>query len=166
MTPEIKIYSPEGKLIQVFKLSLVRQRVTDEFIKFSKEKFIKEFEEMVTRERFSSELIKQLKSVSFDSLVGDYLPYYSDLTIDSDGNLLVFPNRYCKGGCNPKIQVYSQMGQHLCDFTIDESKTRYTSLSPATGKQRYIFTEKAIYAIVKRTDTDDIEIHLVKYNLK
>ena len=91
--------------------------------------------------------------------LGDYLPYYCDLFVDGEGNILVFlMTEDPKQGPFP-LQVYSPEGQLLCQTQLD---TEEYAFKPDSRYDRFDFTSRGIFFILHKKG-DELETpHLVK----
>lgn len=92
----------------------------------------------------------------------EYLPYYEDIKVDSDGNILVF---YHKAGLNTKIfkfQVYSSQGDYLCDSSFDllDHKTEFGDLSD------FYFHKSFLYGLIEMKDAEYYGLRLIRLKLE
>jgi len=156
----VKIISPEGKLLKTFTLNINPIPVTSEFVEEAKKETL---DSIVNRKHVNPELQKMaqkaVEKTDYRMFFGDYLPYYSDIYVDSDGNILVFKFPPCQRKSNPVFQVYSPDGKYICETTLDigmydfEIDHRVKQIS---------FTDKGIFAIVSYEKDDDTHIRLIK----
>jgi hypothetical protein len=85
-TPDIYIYSLDGKLIRSFKLTTPPLPVTDEYIKTYRANMLKELKTAKLPEIYEKGLI----NAPIESLFEKNLPYYRDFEVDAEGNFLFF----------------------------------------------------------------------------
>lgn len=82
-TPDISIYSIDGIKLSSFKIEFERRKVTEDM----KKRFIKMLAEEGPNEISNKKnFMKNLKPVIFPK----YTPYYSEIKVDSDHNILVY----------------------------------------------------------------------------
>lgn len=154
-TPDIKIYSQEGKLIRSFRLGIPPEPVTPGYIRNVKD-------EMVTHEKESHsppEFLKAVEAFDFRKVFAEYLPYYRDILVDSEGNILVFKWLNCVGKSNEIFQVYTSEGKFVCETTIDKG---IFDFEINLRRKNIIFTDKGIFGLFQLADSDDIFLRLVK----
>ena len=103
-----------------------------------------------------------MASVSKNAPMGDYLPYYCDLSVDSEGNILVYlMTEDPEQGPYP-IQVYSPEGEFICQTHIDVGEFAF---EPDPRFNKFDFTNRGIFCILHKKG-DELETpHLVKINL-
>lgn len=111
VTPLFRIFSPDGKEIRRFNGTFKRIKVTE------KEK--QEYKDGVNKSTKNKELARRVveavdKNADF---FPDYTPYYYQVMIDSDGNILVFIYTEKKG--LHRFQVYSPEGKYICETTLE-----------------------------------------------
>lgn len=155
--PEVIIYSPNGEKVFSFKLNMERKKFTREL----KEEFYKRMEnpEHLTEE-MKKIYLRTYKRSNFK--FPEYLPYYEDIKVDSDGNILVF---YHKAGSNTKIfkfQVYSPQGDYLCDssFNLLDHKTEFGDLSD------FYFHKSFLYGLIEMKDAEYYGLRLIRLKLE
>jgi hypothetical protein len=125
--PEIEVYALDGGKKGVIKLAIDPVPVTK-----------KVAEAYQVKARISGKLVVMP--------MGDHLPYFCDLEVDAEGNLLVF-----KTGEDPKtgplvFQVYTPAGKFLCETEL----VRGAFDLPVDGyiSPRLAFTARGIYGIL------------------
>lgn len=154
-TPEIAIYSPDGKLIRSFKLTTPPLPVTDEYMKTYRANMLKELKTAKLPEIYEKGLI----NAPIESLFEKNLPYYRDFEVDAEGNFLFFKWTDCIGKCNEVLMVYSPEGEYICDTTIEEGNFGLEVLQRRT---KIVFTDKGIFGLFEVEGEDDIYLQLVK----
>jgi hypothetical protein len=157
-SPELKIYSPEGEFLQAFRLNMEPIPVTRNYIRKYKESIIGNWEE----QKFNKRMVEAVKKSSLDNLFDEYAPYYKEILVDSEGNMLIFKNTDCFGDCLEIFQVYSPEGQYICDVTIE--KGIYDFQIDRRFKN-IIFTSQAIYGLFPLKDSEGFEMRLVRVNV-
>jgi len=129
--PEIIVYGPDGEKKGVVALTIDRIPVT---------KKITETYQVRTVTRQGAQKIETAHPM------GEFLPYYCDLMVDSLGNILVF-----KMSEDPKtapivIQVYSPAGKLLCETELERGA--FDLPLDKRIHQRLDFTEQGIFGIL------------------
>ncbi len=157
-SPELKMYSPEGELLQAFRLKMDPIPVTRNYIRKYKESIIRNWEE----QKFNKRMIEALKKSSLDNLFDEYVPYYKEILVDSEGNILIFKFTDCIGDCLEIFQVYSPEGQYICDVTIESG---IYDFQVDRRFKNIRFTSQAIYGLFPLKDSEDFEMHLIRVNI-
>lgn len=88
-SPELVIYSPEGKRLKSIRLTLPRRKVQDAYIQRYKKMQIQSMEADPFYSR-NKRLINFVKGYPFEKVFDEYLPFYHEILVDSLGNFLVF----------------------------------------------------------------------------
>ena len=164
-TPDIKIFSPDGKLLRSFPLSIAHLKVTDEFIRKYKEQVLKRMEngdEKTGSKPYNKVFVNAVKKTSFDRLFDKYFPYYKYLQVDEEGNILVFKNFECIDNCPVVFQVYSPEGKYIYETIIDQGNY---SFDIDNRFRNFQFTSHAVYGLFQLKDSDDISIRLMKMKI-
>ncbi len=159
-TPDILIYSQEGKLLNSFRLQIKPIPVTEEYLKKFKAYFIAD--RINERPALSPEFIKKYEKLSYKDYFDPYLPFYREILVDGDGNILIFKTSECFEKCNEVFQVYSPEGKYICETTLD--KGDYDFKIDMRFKN-IVFTKKAIFGLFQLKDSEDISLRLVKVDL-
>lgn len=154
-TPDINIYSLDGKLIRSFKLTSPPLPVTKEYMNAYRVNMLKELKTAKLPEPYEKALIK----APIESLFEKNLPYYRDFVVDAEGNFLFFKWTDCIGKCNEVLIVYSPEGEYICDTTIEEGKF---GLEVLQGRTKIVFTDKGIFGLFEVEAEDDTYLQLVK----
>lgn len=159
---KINIYSPDGKKIKSFILKIEHTAVTRRVISEYKKSVIKKIKENF---RNPVNQIKQVKSSnSFGNLFLEHLPIFSNILLDSHGNVLVF-YYYLYSQVNfPRFQVYSPEGKYIC-----ESGFHFGDFEEPTCdfkfKNKMIFHNDHLYGLLDANDGDDLQRRIVKVSL-
>ena len=157
-SPELKIYSPEGELLQAFRLKMNPIPVTRDYMRKYKESIIRNWEE----QKLNKRMIEAVKKSSLDNVFDEYVPFYKEILVDSEGNILIFKYTDCFGACLEIFQVYSPEGQYICDVTIENG---IYDFQIDRRFKNIIFTSQAIYGLFPLKDSEDFEMRLVRVNV-
>jgi len=133
--PEIEVYDPDGKKKGILRLTIDRIPVT---------------KKITETYQLKQAVTQGGKRTTITYPLGEFLPYFFDLTVDSSGNILVF-----KMSEDPKtgpivIQVYSQSGKFLCETELDRGGfDLIADLKPYHCVHTLLdFTERGIFGIL------------------
>lgn len=159
-TPDIHIYSPEGKLLHSFRLQFKPIPVTEEYLKKFKDFLMAD--KRAERPAMNPDLIKKFDKLAYKDYFDSYLPLYREILVDGEGNILIFKSSECFESCNEVFQVYSPEGKYICETTI--YKGDYDFKIDRRFKN-IVFTKKAIFGLFQLKDSDDISLRLVKVDL-
>ncbi|MCP5052836.1 MAG: 6-bladed beta-propeller, partial [bacterium] len=108
-TPDVTIYSPEGKQVRSFRLNIKPVAVITSYIReFKKGKI-----DWAKSKRAYSHYLSPIKKANFESFFARNFPFYRDIMVDSEGNFLVFKWLACLHDCPKRFQVYSPGGNLL-----------------------------------------------------
>ena len=158
-SPDITIFSPEGKVLKTFRLNIKPIPVTDKIIEKERAEFINKSLNQVMDKELKKYMRKALEKSDFANLFGEYLPYYVTIEVDSDGNILVFKWPEPGNKTNGIIfQVYSPEGKYICETALD---TGNFYIPVWCNFQTMQFTREAFYGIVTDAEDED-KIRLVK----
>lgn len=160
-TPDIHIYSVEGKLLHSFRLQIKPIPVNEEYLKKFKDFFMAE--KRNEQPAMNPGLIKKFEKLSFKDYFDPYLPFYREILVDEEGNILIFKTSDCFEHCKEVFQVYSSEGKFICETTID--KGDYDFKIDRRFKN-IVFMKKAIFGLFQLKDSEDISLHLVKVDLE
>jgi len=163
-SPQVKIYSPKGKLIKTFRLNIQPVPVTKHYIEATKNSLLEEIKKRSLPSQLYKIFKKAITKTDFRELFGEHLPYYRQVLVDSEGNMLFFKWLDCVGKTNEVFQVYSPGGEFVCETILDENiydwELDYHLFKTIT------FTNKGIFGIFKLDKEDDDYIRLVKVKIK
>ncbi len=136
---DVFVYDHEGDLIKKFKLSIKRREIN----KKDKESFYKVMEEQAERYPMYKRVIERMYEMN---IFPDFTPYYENVKIDSNNNLLCFTfNDYSKKR-NFNVNVYSNKGDYLSSFKIN---TEYDIESHNFIKQIFFYNGYIYYPLIK-----------------
>jgi len=93
----------------------------------------------------------------------DNLYLYSDIKVDSEGNILVFKEFGCFENCPKVFQVYSPEGKYICETRIDEGNFAF-DISP--NEYNICFTDKGIFGLFSIKNSEEDSLRLVKVDVK
>ncbi|MBD3414916.1 MAG: hypothetical protein GF421_10860 [Candidatus Aminicenantes bacterium] len=144
LKPELDIYDLSGQKIRSIALDISPLKVNDKIRKHHQMRFT-----MTTNG----------KPTTKNAPIGDYLPFYKDLYVDSQGNILVFlMTENPQKGPFP-LQVYSPEGKFFCQTKLD---TENYVFQPDPKFNKFDFTEKGIFFILHKKEDEMETPHLVR----
>jgi len=156
---ELKIFSPEGKFFRSFILKMEPVQVTRDYIQRYKESRIQDLEERGVRQS----AIDAIKKTPYEDMFGKYLPYFKDVLVDSEGNILICKKTDCIGDCNEVFQVYSPEGKYVCEMTID------SGIYDLTIDRRFkniVFADDAVYGLFSLKESEESALQLIRVKLR
>jgi hypothetical protein len=120
--------------------------------------WVKKMIERDQLEDYSDRIIKELseRPIKFP----EHMPYYYNLIVDSDGNILIF--LYTETNDIYRFQVYSPDGTYICESAIDPGEFKlkvYRNLIPLA------FSNGDLFAVVSEKDDPSVPPRLIKVNL-
>ncbi|HLP45582.1 MAG TPA: 6-bladed beta-propeller [Candidatus Kapabacteria bacterium] len=154
-TPDINIYSFDGRLVRSFKLNIPPLPVTAQYMKAYRANILEKLKTAKLPEHYEKALI----NAPIESLFEKNLPYYRDFEVDAEGNFLFFKWTGCIGRCNEILMVYSPEGKYICDTIIEEGNF---GLEVLQGKTKIVFTDKGIFGLFEVEGEEDNYLQLVK----
>lgn len=154
-SPEIKIYSEKGQLKKTFNLDFKPLPATTDYInKYRHYKLSR-----LRSSKSKAHMADILKKASFKNLFGDHLPYYYEILVDTEGNILVFKWQDCFEDCNHIFRVYTPEGKYVCETRLINNSFKMTI---SNFKRNTSFTRQGIITILESDSEDDESIKLVK----
>ena len=130
--PEIEVYDPEGEKKGAVRLSIDRLPVT---------------KKLTETYQLKMALTEGGKRTTVAYPLGDYLPYYCDLTVDSLGNILVFKMSEDPNSGPIVFQVYDQAGIFLTETELDRGG--FDLKADGRNLHRLLdFTERGVFGIL------------------
>ncbi len=156
---ELKIFSPEGKLLRTFTLKMDPVQVTRDYVRRYKDSRIQDMEERKMRQG----VIDAVRKTPYEDMFGKYLPYFKEILVDSEGNILICKKTDCVGNCNEVFQVYSPEGQYVCEMTLD------CGMYDVTIDRRFkniIFADDAVYGLFPLKDDEEAALQLIRVKLR
>lgn len=170
----ITIYTPEGEELSSFKLNIkaikIEQDDIDEYYHAGKSR-IANFEKRLNEAgNFDDAEIKdmvsqykiQIGKLKDQNIYPDHLPYFTNLMVDSDGNILVFQYTEKKNKKTNQFSVYSYdlNGKYLnsSSFVSDDYKLSFSWHS-------FIFQGNYIYNVAEKKEGSGNLMRLVKFKV-
>ena len=130
LKPELDIYDVSGRKTKSISLDISPLKVNNTIKKNHQINFV------ITRDG---------KPTDYKAPMGEYLPYYSDLYVDSEGNILVFlMTEDPEQGPFP-FQVYSPEGKLICRTQLD---TREYVFKPDPRFNKLDFTDHGVFFVL------------------
>jgi hypothetical protein len=137
MEPEISLYDPVGKKLKSFKMNAQRKKVTEE----KKEKIYQKMLETIGKKPgIKKHFLNHLKNSP--ELFPEFLPYFCNMAIDPDGNILIFNEDQTGNSKNVVFQFYSSRGEYLGQSRIDYGQYRLHN------NFQFIFAEDSLFTTV------------------
>jgi hypothetical protein len=162
-TPDIKIFSPYGKPVYSFRLSMARIPVTGDYIEKYKNNLVNRMEQGDASSKPAPKwMVKKVKKSSFENQFDEYLPYYREILVDEEGNILVFKWTDCIGDCQDVFQVYSPEGKYICETRIDKGNFDF---SIDNKNKSIVFTGKGIFGLFQLKNNEDVSLRIVKVKI-
>lgn len=164
----INVYSPEGENLNDFTLNIeplkITEKIKEEYYESSKKNWqrVKENIQKIIEKKQKGDMpevdLKEIieKPIDFPK----HMPYYYYLTVDSDGNILVF--LYTEENEKHRFQVYSPEGTFICESVIDPGEYKIKLNSKINS---LLFSEGDLFALVALKDNTSIPLRLIKVNL-
>jgi len=161
-SPNIYIYSPDGKLVNRFKLNYNPFPVTQKYIETIKENAINSSLPGLRNPELLKKIRTAIASIDFGFFFNQYLPYYNDIIVDLEGNFLIFKRTDSFNKSKETFQVYSPEGKYICETILDKGMFNLEIDSRAPLIQ---FTSTGIYAYVSYEGEDDTIYKIIKVKL-
>lgn len=156
-SPDIFIYSTEGKLLRRFSLNIHPTPVNDLYIAKVKALVLKK-----QPRKIKPEYIKKIDKFDFRLLFNKNLPYYKDIIVDSEGNFLVFKWTDSFDTTKETFQVYSPQGKYICETVLDKGEFQL-EIDPRFNHIQ--FDSSGIYAYVSKEGDEDTVYRLIKVKI-
>ncbi len=156
---ELKIFSPDGKLLRSFTLEMDPVQVTRDYVRRYKESIIQGMEERKMRQG----VIDAVKKTPYEDMFGKFLPYFKEILVDSEGNILICKKTDCVRDCNEVFQVYSPEGRYICEVTLD------CGIYEVTIDRRFkniVFADDAVYGLFPLKDDEESALQLIRVKLR
>ncbi len=136
-------YNNKGTLIKTIVLQNKAVPVTSKYIKDMKNYYIKHYEN-------ANSLSKSIKRIDFSQFLDKNLPYYRDISIDEEGNIILLDWNKDYFDKNKHLSIYNSDGKFICKCSIDENGYE-------TEFEHYCFTKKGIFCLAKAKEEKDDE---------
>lgn len=144
LKPELDIYDLSGRKLKSITLDISPLKVNNTIKKNHQMSL------MITRDG---------KPTEYKAPIGDYLPYYSDLVVDSEGNILVFLMTEDPDQGPFPFQVYSPEGNLICRTQLDTGEYVF---KPDPRFNKLDFTDRGVFFILHKKG-DELETpHLAR----
>ena len=159
VSDELKVFSPDGELLRTFRLKMDPVQVTRDYVRRYKDFWIQDME----KRGMNPSVIDALKKTPYEDLFGKYLPYFKEILVDSEGNILICKKTDCIRDCDEVFQVYSSEGKHICEMTID------SGIYDVTIDRRFkniIFADDAVYGLFPLKDNEEAALQLIRVKLR
>ncbi len=169
---QVSIFTPGGDKKVSFPLNMdalkIEQGDIDDYYAAGKTKVIKFEKRLIKSGKYNNEEIKnivtqyetQIEKLKDQDNYPDHLPYFTNLMVDSDGNILVF--EFTEKGETNKFRVYSydSNGKFLnrSSFTSNEYKI---NLSPSS----FVFHKDFVFNIAEKKEGNGKLMRLVKFKV-
>ncbi|UCG27893.1 MAG: hypothetical protein JSV24_00620 [Bacteroidales bacterium] len=178
-TGNVNVYNTDGKPINEFMLDIIPLEITGEDVSENYQKALESNRETIKRinenEHWSDEIKQEYRKVYDDDAevwlgkikdLSNYypnLPYYSNVIIDNEGNMLVFEYTRKDEDVDNRFAViaFNNRGEKLAQtsFICTEYELK---ISDATLK----YHNGYIYAVCEEKGTDGIPLRLVRFKLQ
>jgi len=152
-SPEISIYTPEGKKVNSFRIDYRQKKVTEEMKTESRRRAI----EIASRSQFFKEIMKK---TDWSYAFPEWVPYYRNLAVDSDSNILVFEHTGFNLLNEHKFKIYSKEGKYLGESKIQFGVFEGWSSFPL------IFFKDCLYSFLQLKESEDTLMQFVKIKTK
>jgi hypothetical protein len=156
---ELKVFSPDGELLRSFRLKMDPVQVTRDFIQRYKDFTIQN----AKKRGLGQNQIDAIKKNPYEDMFEKYLPYFKQILVDSDGNILICKITGCLGDCNHVFQVYSPAGEYICEVTIDKG---IYDVAIDRRFKNIIFADGAVYGLFPLKENEESPLQLIRINLR
>jgi 6-bladed beta-propeller len=160
----LEVYSPAGVKLSSIDLGLEPIPVTKDYIKRYKDRVIGG---MRKDSRYAQGpaggALKEVDEASFDQFFSDHLPFYHEVLVDAEGNILVFKKTECLGDCPILIRVYSPEGKFICETEIQEGRF---GLSVDPRRKNMVFGRDGLIAMVEVKGAEEFELRVIRVSYK
>jgi len=160
----LDVYSPAGVKLSSIDLGLEPIPVTKDYIKRYKDHVVGG---MRKDSRYSQGpsggVLKEMDEASFDQFFSDHLPFYHEVRVDAEGNILVFKKTECQGDCPILVRVYSPEGKFICETEIQEGRF---GLTVDSRMKNMIFGRDGLIAMVEVKDAEEYELRVIRVNYR
>jgi len=152
-SPEISIYTSEGKKVNSFRIVYGQKKVTDAMKD--------EFRQIIMLEANRNRLLKEsLKTGDWSNAFPEWAPYFRNIAVDSENNILVFEHNGFQKITECNFKAYSKEGTYL-----GESKIQF-GVFEGWSDFSLIFFKDCLYSFLQRRDTEDTLMQFVKIKTK
>jgi hypothetical protein len=156
----LDIYSPQGEFLKTFNLNMSPEAIPANYHDEFKTKVLNGIMARPLNPQLLKMMKKAITNTDFRNHFGEFLPFYRHISMDSEGNILIFRFPATLGKTAEVFQVYSPDTKYVCDTRIDDGIFDFQRDGHA---ENIYFSSKGIYGLFKLEDTaNDIQIRLVK----
>lgn len=152
---EIEVYDPDGSLLKSFKHNIVPITISEE----DKQEFRQSVKKSLEKANIPEDISAKTDAPDF---FPDHMPYFYNMLVDSDGNLLVFG--YNETDIRHKFRVYSYLpdGKFICETVLNADNF---DIKLNKKFNQLCFHERYLYGIAPKADETGIPLKLVKFKL-
>jgi len=163
-SPELKIFDVSGNPVKSLPLKMELVPVTDDYIRACKERTIEALEDdALATKAIKKQAIAICRNASFDDFFGKYLPLYSSVMVDSEGNILVFEFDHIHPHSHVSFHVYTANGEYVCKTQLFCDQYSFTIKPDST---KIWFGKNGIVGILPANGNDEDEnVRLVKFDI-
>lgn len=174
-TGKIMEYSPDSQLINSFAMNIEPVKVTNEDIQKTHDEIEKGAENFMKnspggkkmteqeREKVRKELQEQLERLKDPANYPKYLPYFSTMVVDSDGNILIFEYTRDEDKLSNKFRAYSyDMKGNLLGVSSFKNDALDLTFTP----QNFQFYNGYVYSIAQTKQKTTEPLKIVKLKLQ
>jgi hypothetical protein len=160
MNSELDIYNIAGKRTATIPLNIDPVPVTKQFLNDYKKMHLDQMRGQDIPSWASREdMMKAIKKADFSLLFGDHLPFYKELLVDEQGNILIFIPSVCIGDCPINARIYSKSGEFCCETEIKHGDYQ---LILDSRRKHMCFTSECLYALVQPKNAEGFLLRLIK----
>jgi hypothetical protein len=154
----VEVFSPQGALLTSFKFRSIPLRITEEM----KREFIRGAERLIDSLQGISGKTEALERLNSPEFFPEHMPFFYNLMVDSEGNLLVFV--YTEKKPAIEFQVYSllQDGRYVTTSWLECSEFK---LGLRSRDRELVFRNGKLYGILPSVHELDIPLRLVEFEL-
>jgi hypothetical protein len=164
ISPELKIFDVSGNPVKTLSLKMEMVPVTDDYIQTCKQRTIKALEEdALASKAIKKQAIAMCRNASFDGFFGKYLPLYSSVMVDGEGNILVFEFDHIHPHSHVSFHVYTANGEYVCNTQLFSDQFMFTIKPDST---KIWFGRNGIVGVLSAKGNDkDENVRLVKFDI-
>jgi hypothetical protein len=159
-SPEIQLYSPEGRKIGSFTLPFQRPTLNPEQKAQGMQRIRQSLDSLAADKKVSSDEIERAREKLEEYPTA--LPYYSNLLIDDQGNILVFPTNP-DNSANVEFMAFSQSGKVLgtCRITLPQGVSLRLD-----GRKQMEFRNGWLYALIHKNVSGKEQVRLARFKME
>ncbi|MFC2155444.1 hypothetical protein ACFLRB_03005 [Acidobacteriota bacterium] len=161
-SPEIDIFSIDGTKIRTFALNINPIKVTE---KFKKDFRATQIKRLMKKDYWEENEASIREGITTKELFDTYLPYYRYLSVDSQGNILIFKEKSSYYDEIIKFQVYTSEGEYICETVIETAKNFMLDIDNFRWFRKLLFTDMGIYYMLEKKGRKEYYLIIDKYDL-